>query len=60
MNVYAYLNHLLLYMPDADYQNDPEVLDVFCKGKFLPWGKKYLQKTLLMLHNIRILFTSTI
>ncbi|WP_373485127.1 transposase domain-containing protein [Acetobacterium malicum] len=26
LNVYAYLNHLLLYMPDADYMNDPEAL----------------------------------
>ena len=27
LNVFAYLNHLLLYMPDTDWQNHPEELD---------------------------------
>lgn len=35
LNVYAYLNHLLLYMPDADYQNDPEVLE-----ELMPWSEQ--------------------
>lgn len=35
LNVYTYLNHLLLYIPDADYQNDPEVLE-----ELLPWSEQ--------------------
>jgi hypothetical protein len=35
LNVYAYLNHLLLYMPDADYQNNSDELD-----DLLPWSER--------------------
>ncbi len=35
LNVHTYLNHLLLYMPDADYQNDPEVLE-----ELMPWSEQ--------------------
>ena len=35
LNVHTYLNHLLLYMPDADYQNDPEVLE-----ELMPWSQR--------------------
>lgn len=33
LNVFAYLNHLLLYMPDTDWQNHPEELD-----ELMPWS----------------------
>lgn len=33
LNVFAYLQHLLLYMPDADWQNYPEDLD-----DVMPWS----------------------
>lgn len=33
LNVFAYLQHLLLYMPDTDWQNHPEELD-----DLLPWS----------------------
>ena len=33
LNVFAYLNHLLLYMPDTDWQNHPEELD-----DLMPWS----------------------
>lgn len=35
LNVHSYLNYLLLYMPDADYQNDPEVLE-----ELMPWSEQ--------------------
>ena len=34
LNVYAYLEYLLLYMPDADWRNHPEELD-----NLMPWSK---------------------
>ena len=33
LNVFAYLQHLLLYMPDTDWQNHPEALD-----GLMPWS----------------------
>ena len=33
LNVFAYLQHLLLYMPDTDWQNHPEELD-----DLMPWS----------------------
>ena len=33
LNVFAYLQHLLLYMPDTDWQNHPEELD-----DLMPWA----------------------
>ena len=33
LNVYAYLQHLLLYMPDTDYMNYPEDLEYL-----MPWS----------------------
>lgn len=33
LNVFAYLQHLLLYMPDIDWQNHPEELD-----DLMPWS----------------------
>ena len=33
LNVFAYLQHLLLYMPDTDWQNHPEELD-----ELMPWS----------------------
>ena len=33
LNVFAYLHHLLLYMPDTDWQNHPEELD-----DLMPWS----------------------
>lgn len=35
LNVHTYLNHLLLYMPDADYQNDPAALE-----ELMPWSEQ--------------------
>ena len=34
LNVYTYLEYLLLYMPDADWRNHPEELDTL-----MPWSK---------------------
>lgn len=34
LNVFTYLEYLLLYMPDADWRNDPEQLDYL-----MPWSK---------------------
>lgn len=34
LNVFTYLEYLLLYMPDSDWQNDPEELDVL-----MPWSE---------------------
>lgn len=35
LNVYAYFNYLLLYMPDTDYQHDPEALN-----ELMPWSEQ--------------------
>jgi len=35
LNVYTYLNYLLLYMPDMDYKNYPEVMD-----DMMPWSER--------------------
>lgn len=35
LNIYTYLNYLLLYMPDMDYKNDPEVMD-----DMMPWSER--------------------
>jgi transposase len=35
LNIYAYLRHLLLYMPDTDYHNHPEDLD-----ELMPWSER--------------------
>ena len=35
LNVFAYLQHLLLYMPDTDWQNYPEELD-----DLMPWSSE--------------------
>lgn len=34
LNVYTYLEYLLLYMPDTDWHNHPEELDVM-----MPWSE---------------------
>ncbi len=34
LNVYAYLEYLLLYMPDTDWRNYPELLD-----DLMPWSE---------------------
>lgn len=34
LNVYSYLEHLLLYMPNIDYFNEPELLE-----DLMPWSK---------------------
>ncbi|MGI6502158.1 MAG: IS66 family transposase [Anaerostipes sp.] len=34
LNVYTYLEYLLLYMPDTDWQNDPELLE-----DLMPWSE---------------------
>ena len=34
LNVYAYLEYLLLYMPDTDWRNNPEELDML-----MPWSE---------------------
>lgn len=33
LNVYTYLEYLLLYMPDTDWRNHPELLD-----DLMPWS----------------------
>ena len=35
INVYAYLQYLLLNMADGDYHNEPGVLDML-----MPWSKE--------------------
>jgi hypothetical protein len=35
LDVYNYLQHLLLYMPDIDYKNYPEDLE-----NLMPWSKE--------------------
>jgi transposase len=35
LNVFTYLNYLLLYMPDMDYRNDPDILE-----DLMPWSKQ--------------------
>lgn len=35
LNVYAYLYHLLLYMPSTDYRNHPEELE-----ELMPWSRQ--------------------
>jgi len=35
LNVYAYLNHLLLYMSATDYQNEPDELE-----DLMPWSQR--------------------
>ena len=35
LNVFSYLNYLLLYMPDMDYKNDPEVME-----DMMPWSER--------------------
>ncbi|ATW25286.1 hypothetical protein DCMF_11360 [Candidatus Formimonas warabiya] len=35
LNVYTYLNYLLLYMPNTDYRNDPETLE-----ELMPWSPR--------------------
>jgi len=39
LNVYAYLNYLLLYMPDMDYRNYPEVME-----DMMPWSERVQQE----------------
>lgn len=39
LNVYAYLNYLLLYMPDVDYKNYPEAMD-----DMMPWSERVQQE----------------
>lgn len=34
LNVYTYLEYLLLYMPDTDWRNHPELLD-----DLMPWSE---------------------
>lgn len=34
LNVYTYLQYLLLYMPDTDWRNQPELLD-----DLMPWSR---------------------
>ena len=34
LNVYTYLEYLLMYMPDSDWQNYPDVLDAL-----MPWAQ---------------------
>jgi hypothetical protein len=34
LNVYTYLEYLLLYMPDTEYQNHPEQLELL-----MPWSE---------------------
>lgn len=35
LNVFTYLNYLLLYMPDMDYKNDPEAME-----DMMPWSER--------------------
>ena len=37
LNIYAYLNYLLLYMPDTDYRNRPEDLE-----DLMPWSPRII------------------
>lgn len=39
LNVFAYLQHLLLYMPDTDWQNHPEELD-----DLMPWSPEVQER----------------
>jgi transposase len=39
LNVYTYLNYLLLYMPDMDYRNYPEVME-----DMMPWSERVQQE----------------
>lgn len=39
LNVYAYLNYLLLYMPGLNYQSDPELMD-----DLMPWSERVQQE----------------
>ncbi len=39
LNVFAYLQHLLLYMPDTDWQNHPEELD-----DLMPWSQEVQER----------------
>jgi hypothetical protein len=34
LSVFTYLEYLLMYMPDVDYQNDPEAL-----ADLMPWSE---------------------
>jgi transposase len=34
LNIYTYLNYLLLYMPDTDYRNYPEIME-----DLMPWSE---------------------
>jgi hypothetical protein len=34
LNIYTYLNYLLLYMPDMEYRKYPEMLD-----DMMPWSE---------------------
>jgi len=36
LNVYAYLQHLLLYMPDTEWQSEPSLLD-----DLMPWYQRF-------------------
>ncbi len=49
LNVYTYLEYLLLYMPDTDWQNHPENLD-----ELMPWSETVQAeyKTQLLMVNI--------
>ncbi|MCX7923040.1 MAG: IS66 family transposase [Clostridia bacterium] len=39
LNVYTYLNYLLLYMPGLDYKNHPEFMD-----DIMPWSERVQQE----------------
>jgi transposase len=39
LNVYTYLNYLLLYMPGLDYRNVPELMD-----DMMPWSERVQQE----------------
>lgn len=39
LNVYTYLEYLLLYMPDTDWRNDPESLD-----DLMPWSEVVIEQ----------------
>ena len=39
LNIYTYLNYLLLYMPDMDYRKYPELLD-----DMMPWSERVRQE----------------
>jgi len=45
LNVYEYLNYLLKVMPDADFNNQPELVDAYLPwSKDLPEGYRLIQK----------------